>query len=73
MLTNRIYRAGRPARQALAEVRRGSGTQFCPRCVTALEDAVGASALLDLGIGPRALAARTLRAPLLPALRLSRA
>ena len=37
MLTTRIYRAARPAHDALDELRRGSGTQFCPRCVTALE------------------------------------
>jgi diguanylate cyclase (GGDEF)-like protein/putative nucleotidyltransferase with HDIG domain len=37
MLTTRIYRAARPANEALEELRRGSGTQFCPRCVTALE------------------------------------
>jgi diguanylate cyclase (GGDEF)-like protein/putative nucleotidyltransferase with HDIG domain len=37
MLTTRIYRAARPADEALEELRRGSGTQFCPRCVAALE------------------------------------
>ena len=37
MLTTRIYRNARPAHEALAELRRGSGTQFCPRCVEALE------------------------------------
>ena len=37
MLTTRIYRAARPANDALDELRRGAGTQFCPRCVTALE------------------------------------
>jgi diguanylate cyclase (GGDEF)-like protein/putative nucleotidyltransferase with HDIG domain len=37
MLTTRIYRAARPADEALEELRRGSGTQFCPRCVSALE------------------------------------
>jgi hypothetical protein len=52
-------------------VRRGAET--LARCVTALEEAVGASALLDLGIGPRALAAPTFQASLVPALRLSRA
>ena len=34
MLTTRIYRAARPADEALDELRRGSGTQFCPRCVS---------------------------------------
>jgi diguanylate cyclase (GGDEF)-like protein/putative nucleotidyltransferase with HDIG domain len=37
MLTTRIYRAARPAAEALDELRRAAGTQFCPRCVTALE------------------------------------
>jgi diguanylate cyclase (GGDEF)-like protein/putative nucleotidyltransferase with HDIG domain len=37
MLTTRIYRAARPAEEALEELRRGSGAQFCPRCVSALE------------------------------------
>jgi diguanylate cyclase (GGDEF)-like protein/putative nucleotidyltransferase with HDIG domain len=37
MLTTRIYRAARPATEALAELRRAAGTQFCPRCVAALE------------------------------------
>jgi diguanylate cyclase (GGDEF)-like protein/putative nucleotidyltransferase with HDIG domain len=37
MLTTRIYRAARPADEAIDELRRGSGTQFCPRCVGALE------------------------------------
>ncbi len=37
MLTTRIYRAARPAAEALAELRRAAGTQFCPRCVSAPE------------------------------------
>ena len=37
MLTTRIYRAARPVNEALAEVKDKSGTQFCPRCVAALE------------------------------------
>ena len=37
MLTTRIYRAARPAAEALQELREAAGTQFCPRCVTALE------------------------------------
>jgi diguanylate cyclase (GGDEF)-like protein/putative nucleotidyltransferase with HDIG domain len=37
MLTTRIYRAARPAHEALEELRRGAGSQFCPRCVNALE------------------------------------
>ena len=37
MLTTRIYRAARPASEALEELRRAAGSQFCPRCVAALE------------------------------------
>jgi putative nucleotidyltransferase with HDIG domain len=37
MLTTRIYRAARPADEALGELRQASGSQFCPRCVSALE------------------------------------
>ena len=33
MLTTRIYRAARPAMEAMDELRRAAGTQFCPRCV----------------------------------------
>jgi putative nucleotidyltransferase with HDIG domain len=37
MLTTRIYRAARPVNEALAEVKNKAGSQFCPRCVQALE------------------------------------
>ncbi|HEV7132426.1 MAG TPA: diguanylate cyclase [Gaiellaceae bacterium] len=37
MLTTRIYRAARPVNEALAEVKNKAGSQFCPRCVSALE------------------------------------
>jgi diguanylate cyclase (GGDEF)-like protein/putative nucleotidyltransferase with HDIG domain len=37
MLTTRIYRAARPAAEALEELRSAAGTQFCPRTVSALE------------------------------------
>jgi diguanylate cyclase (GGDEF)-like protein/putative nucleotidyltransferase with HDIG domain len=37
MLTTRIYRAARPVNEALFEVKEKAGTQFCPRCVSALE------------------------------------
>ena len=33
----RVYRPARPAQDALAELRRMSGSQFCPRCTAALE------------------------------------
>jgi diguanylate cyclase (GGDEF)-like protein/putative nucleotidyltransferase with HDIG domain len=37
MLTTRIYRAARPVNEALTEVKDKAGSQFCPRCVSALE------------------------------------
>jgi putative nucleotidyltransferase with HDIG domain len=37
MLTTRNYRAARPVRDALLELREAAGSQFCPRCVAALE------------------------------------
>jgi diguanylate cyclase (GGDEF)-like protein/putative nucleotidyltransferase with HDIG domain len=37
MLTTRIYRAARPVNEALTEVKDKAGSQFCPRCVAALE------------------------------------
>jgi putative nucleotidyltransferase with HDIG domain len=48
MLTTRIYRAARPVDDALAEVKDKSGTQFCPRCVAALERILP----LDAEVGP---------------------
>jgi diguanylate cyclase (GGDEF)-like protein/putative nucleotidyltransferase with HDIG domain len=37
MLTTRVYRPARPAHDAMLELREHAGTQFCPRCVGALE------------------------------------
>jgi diguanylate cyclase (GGDEF)-like protein/putative nucleotidyltransferase with HDIG domain len=37
MLTTRIYSSARPADEALGELRSAAGSQFCPRCVAALE------------------------------------
>lgn len=37
MLTTRIYRAARGLEDALAEIRGAAGSQFCPRCVAALD------------------------------------
>ncbi|HEY8627014.1 MAG TPA: HD-GYP domain-containing protein, partial [Gaiellaceae bacterium] len=54
MLTTRVYRPARPAEEALAELRRMSGTQFCPRCVTALDSIV---AVDKLDTPPRQLVA----------------
>ena len=56
MLTTRVYRTRRTPREALAEVRRGAGTQFCPRCVAALERLVAGGKLASLGLRARALA-----------------
>ncbi len=35
MMNERVYRPGRSLEEALAELRRGSGAEFCPRCVDA--------------------------------------
>jgi diguanylate cyclase (GGDEF)-like protein/putative nucleotidyltransferase with HDIG domain len=37
MLTTRSYQSARGATEALVELRRGAGAQFCPRCVAAAE------------------------------------
>jgi diguanylate cyclase (GGDEF)-like protein/putative nucleotidyltransferase with HDIG domain len=47
MLTTRIYRAARPAKEAMEELQRAAGTQFCPRCVAALERILPAELLED--------------------------
>ena len=47
MLTTRIYRAARPAMDAMEELKRASGTQFCPRCVDALERVLPPEILSD--------------------------
>src|SRR5207248_1207930 len=44
MLTSRIYRQAMTEEEAMAELRRGEGEQFCPRCVRALEQALGIAA-----------------------------
>ena len=54
MLTTRIYRAARPSPDALEELRRAAGTQFCPRCVSALERILPVEGVADR---PRVLAA----------------
>ncbi len=38
MLTTRTYRSARQVKQALAELRENAGEQFCPRCVSSLEN-----------------------------------
>jgi len=40
MLTTRVYRPARPAEDALTELRQNAGSQFCPRCVSALDAVV---------------------------------
>jgi len=50
MLTTRNYRAARPAAEALAELSRAAGSQFCPRCVSALERILPVE---DLEAGPQ--------------------
>ena len=57
MLTTRIYRAARPAAQALDELRRASGSQFCPRCVAALERILPLEGVDEQGRPQRVLAA----------------
>jgi diguanylate cyclase (GGDEF)-like protein/putative nucleotidyltransferase with HDIG domain len=50
MMTTRIYRAARPVDDAIAELREGAGSQFCPRCVGALERLVEGEGLTQYGI-----------------------
>jgi HD-GYP domain-containing protein (c-di-GMP phosphodiesterase class II) len=47
MLTTRIYRAARPAKEAMDELKRSAETQFCPRCVDALERILPPDLLAD--------------------------
>jgi hypothetical protein len=57
MLTTRIYRAARPAMEAMDELKRSAGTQFCPRCVAALERILPAELLEDEHARQRVLVA----------------
>jgi uncharacterized protein YoxC len=57
MTTNRVYRPALPLDEALAELRRGKGLQFCPKCVAVLENLVALGTLahlLDLDSSPAA-------------------
>jgi diguanylate cyclase (GGDEF)-like protein/putative nucleotidyltransferase with HDIG domain len=47
MLTTRVYRSARSIDRALAELRRGAGTQVCPNCVFGLEQVVRGSQLVE--------------------------
>ncbi len=40
MRTNRVYRPARSGSDAVAELRRLAGSQFCPLCANALEKAL---------------------------------
>jgi putative nucleotidyltransferase with HDIG domain len=54
MLTTRIYRAARSVDEALAEVRAKSGSQFCPRCVSALTRILPLESVVsDLPVAPQ--------------------
>ena len=57
MLTTRIYRAARPAMDAMDELNRAAGTQFCPRCVDALERVLPPEILADEAARHQLLAA----------------
>jgi putative nucleotidyltransferase with HDIG domain len=57
MLTNRVYQPARLPAEALAELRRESGRQFCPRCIAAFERIVATGSLVDLGLTPPVLTA----------------
>jgi diguanylate cyclase (GGDEF)-like protein/putative nucleotidyltransferase with HDIG domain len=56
MLTTRTYRAARAGDDAVGELKRGAGSQFCPRCVTAIERLVETGRLAEFGIRTPALA-----------------
>jgi diguanylate cyclase (GGDEF)-like protein/putative nucleotidyltransferase with HDIG domain len=57
MLTTRIYRAARPPAEALAELKRASGSQFCPRTVAALDRILPIESLDEETRGDELLAA----------------
>jgi putative nucleotidyltransferase with HDIG domain len=59
MLTDRVYRPARPPADALRELRELAWTQFCPRCVGALEQVVARDASVlkpDVDVTPVAVA-----------------
>ena len=47
--TTRVYRGAVGLQEALDEIRRGSGTDFCADCVSALERAVAGGAIRETG------------------------
>jgi HD-GYP domain-containing protein (c-di-GMP phosphodiesterase class II) len=48
MVSSRVYRPARSIEGALDEIRRSSGTQFCPSSVAAFERALAAGALVGV-------------------------
>ena len=56
MMTTRIYRAARPVDEAIEVLSEGAGSQFCPRCVGALDRTVDADGLAQYGIRLQLLA-----------------
>jgi putative nucleotidyltransferase with HDIG domain len=55
--TNRIYREPRSSTEALIELNRNAGDQFCPQCVAALERALASGSFAGEGIGEASSAA----------------
>jgi diguanylate cyclase (GGDEF)-like protein len=51
MCTNRTYRPARSEEEALDELRRLTGKQFCPRCVSAFARALAARQSAGAGVG----------------------
>jgi putative nucleotidyltransferase with HDIG domain len=57
MLSTRVYRPARDTDDALREVRDNAGTQFCPRCVVALDEVVARDGVDPMyGDAPRIIA-----------------
>ena len=48
MVTERVYRPARSVTEALRELRKASGSQFCPSCVAALETVVARGSLAHI-------------------------
>jgi diguanylate cyclase (GGDEF)-like protein len=48
MLSSRVYRPALPLEQALGELAKGCGSQFCPRCTDALHRAIRSGVLDDV-------------------------
>ena len=48
MVTTRVYRSAMSMAEALREIRGGSGTQFCPACVAAVDRLAASGVVTDL-------------------------